>query len=587
MAIPLPSLDPRRSRRPLQNQQDQGNAFQYSPLSSQNTFRLLKLHAGRGDRIDCSIHHFLLGSGTRPTYRAISYTWGKDAARFDIHLPGDAVIKVRDNLRNALRSVRDQKSDCWLWIDAICIDQSSDDERNHQVRLMADIYGNANVVLVWLQSAGESADVARAFKFVHAAATYKSNEHSIWHYCKAHTSDSEKNWRSVQALCRLRYWTRKWIIQELVSARTVVLQAGNSTCSMADFETLCRQLHRNRGSDAYKDSAITSREIWNSVIGSPAVRLALQRSERRGNQQPGLLHELMERYASNQCHLPCDHVYALYSLVGPHRRHFDIDYGAQPVERLVAVLDFVQSHEQLRPEKALEFATLLMKLLKIREEELSEDRGIAENLDVAVEATLLGTVGVLPESEASIAMRRKIRPLRPMPVMSLDTSQNLWRVTGYEDPGDAETRIGRQDMIYFSIIECGFHGLAACRVEDGDTIWHLPKTQLVIAVRASRGPWPCILGRAYLFKSARDPDSLQPWIKRPFEYNGLQQGKRQVSMNLVVLLELGSLLNMSSSWMVRDVKAVSKRNRRFKALVAGCGRLFFPMHSDIPWYNRH
>lgn len=155
----------------------------------------MKLHAGRGERITCSLHHFTLDSETCPPYRAISYTWSQDRARFNIHLPGDSVIKVRKNLRNALRSVRDEESDCWLWIDTICINQLLDEERNDQVKLMAKIYGNANIVLVWLQSTGENTDVARTFKFVHAAATHnpfehKRSERSVYYYSKAHSSES-------------------------------------------------------------------------------------------------------------------------------------------------------------------------------------------------------------------------------------------------------------------------------------------------------------------------------------------------------------------------------------------------------------
>lgn len=37
-----------------------------------------------------------------------------------------------------------------LWIDAICINQSDDDEKSHQVAMMGDIYGKAATGLLWL-----------------------------------------------------------------------------------------------------------------------------------------------------------------------------------------------------------------------------------------------------------------------------------------------------------------------------------------------------------------------------------------------------------------------------------------------------
>jgi hypothetical protein len=263
---------------------EQRSTYRYQPLESQRRFRLLRLHRGQGDRIDCSLHHYTVGSETCPSYRAMSYTWGKDSARFKVHLPGGSYLKVRENLRNALRAVRDKQTDCWLWIDAICINQDSNPERNDQVKLMADIYCNANVVIVWLQSAGENADVSRAFKFIHAAATYKNDyRHSVARYSKAHPHDHSRNWRSVQSLCKLRYWKRKWIIQELVLARTAVLQVGNSTCSMNDLQTFCRQLPRHNNNSQIAES---DKRVQDFVARSPAASLALQREETTAAHQP-------------------------------------------------------------------------------------------------------------------------------------------------------------------------------------------------------------------------------------------------------------------------------------------------------------
>jgi hypothetical protein len=129
-------------------------------------------------------------------------------------MPQGSVFKVRKNLRNALRSLRDAKSDCYVWIDAVCINQSSNAERNHQVKLMAAIYGNANVVVVWLESNGEYANVKKAFEFIHAATTYNILNTSVRDYCVAlrpARKSWKEDWLSVIDLCNLRYWSRKWV----------------------------------------------------------------------------------------------------------------------------------------------------------------------------------------------------------------------------------------------------------------------------------------------------------------------------------------------------------------------------------------
>jgi hypothetical protein len=47
-----------------------------------------------------------------------------------------------------------------MWVDSICIDQDSLIERNHQVRLMGEIYEKATTVLVWLGEPNEETMIA-------------------------------------------------------------------------------------------------------------------------------------------------------------------------------------------------------------------------------------------------------------------------------------------------------------------------------------------------------------------------------------------------------------------------------------------
>jgi hypothetical protein len=69
---------------------------------------------------------------------------------------------VTANLEAALRYLRHELTVCILWIDAICIDQSNIEERNHQVPLMKTIYSNATAVRVWLGRPTAGSDDAMA-----------------------------------------------------------------------------------------------------------------------------------------------------------------------------------------------------------------------------------------------------------------------------------------------------------------------------------------------------------------------------------------------------------------------------------------
>jgi len=347
---------------------------------------------------------------------------------------------------------------------------------------------------------------------------------------------------------------------------------------MTDLEALCRELHRNRHNNQYGG-------VLKSVIASPATRLALQQSEARGEEQPRLLHELVERYASNECQWHCDHVYALYSLVGDHRMHLTSDYAALPVQRLVEVVRFADVYEEMPPAKVLDFARLLVTLFRIQREELRRESRLLEDVHLVVPATLLGAVTLQPESEQSIALRssRTVNPLQPMPTFVFDTSEDIWVwIMNEAGPG----LVGREDMTYFSIADLDFHGPAACRLEDGDIIWHFPHTQLVFTVRQLPGDRALLLGRAYLFIA----NGLEPWYTRPPDLNRIQRGQRHISLNLATLLELGSFADLAKGdvvetskmdwkmtrWLADDVVVSWKTYRHYTIKVSGFSGLIHP-----------
>ncbi|KAF2720673.1 HET-domain-containing protein, partial [Polychaeton citri CBS 116435] len=65
------------------------------------------------------------------------------------------------------------------WIDALCIDQSSGDERSYQVSLMPEIYGRACKVMIWLDPAYADSDVAME-KLKQQFSLWCGRKSSIW-----------------------------------------------------------------------------------------------------------------------------------------------------------------------------------------------------------------------------------------------------------------------------------------------------------------------------------------------------------------------------------------------------------------------
>lgn len=70
------------------------------------------------------------------------------------------VIHVTKNLYAALSCLRNRDLERIIWIDAICINQDDLEEREHQIRYMAKIYGMAKSVMVWFGESAEGSDLA-------------------------------------------------------------------------------------------------------------------------------------------------------------------------------------------------------------------------------------------------------------------------------------------------------------------------------------------------------------------------------------------------------------------------------------------
>jgi hypothetical protein len=138
--------------------------YQYRALSKKlDSIRLLRLlpAAGQEAEIRAELLEYNLDEfqGSSHPYEALSYVWGDPSRSRSIFLEGE-LFKVTSNLYAALLQLRDHSFPRIIWIDAICINQLDDDERGLQVRFMANIYGNAKRVIVWLGEAADSSDEA-------------------------------------------------------------------------------------------------------------------------------------------------------------------------------------------------------------------------------------------------------------------------------------------------------------------------------------------------------------------------------------------------------------------------------------------
>lgn len=136
--------------------------FKHDPLMPGENIRVLFLEPSRDS--DSAIQCILLDkplSECHGIYEALSYVWGSTDMNCKIYC-NEQPLYVNMSCYMALKNLRNKKKYRMLWIDNICIDQSSNEERGHQVELMGSIYRNARTVIVWLGE--EEPETKRAFR---------------------------------------------------------------------------------------------------------------------------------------------------------------------------------------------------------------------------------------------------------------------------------------------------------------------------------------------------------------------------------------------------------------------------------------
>lgn len=195
--------------------------------------RFIKLHDVKSDGfysdpISCELFYASL-IDTSKDYVALSYCWGNHSDTRPILVNG-VVRRVTANLEAALKALRHGGIQL-VWIDAICINQSDNYERSHQVSRMGSIYSQASKIVVWLgNAANDSSDAMRLLS--------KFSSHRVaddMHYISANAQ------HSIADLLARPYWNRVWIVQELAKASNIEVWCGEEKLDWMTFVASCKK----------------------------------------------------------------------------------------------------------------------------------------------------------------------------------------------------------------------------------------------------------------------------------------------------------------------------------------------------------
>ena len=212
-------------------------SYEHCPLPKSDDIRILTIRPGQGrDSLECYLNARPLTAldspGTRADpYEALSYYWGSgdpiEKIRIHVEHTFPAKFWIRENLHSALTHLRYTDRPRTLWIDAICINQNDNEEKNSQVSRMSRIYAGADNVCVWLGD--ETGDSNIAMEFVSRVVNLDDFDRLIV------DDKSRAEWAAMSNLMRRDWFNRRWVVQEIALAKRATVYCGEKDVDWADF----------------------------------------------------------------------------------------------------------------------------------------------------------------------------------------------------------------------------------------------------------------------------------------------------------------------------------------------------------------
>jgi hypothetical protein len=295
--------------------------------------------------IECTLKYVKLES--KPLYNALSYTW-KDhnvessRAQPTIVLDGHEMPITR-NLWLAL--ARFQKyafadgeyfapfpAGMALWVDAVCINQTDNRERNHQVRHMRQIYQNAECINIWLgpEFEGSSLGMDLALELeqdVRALGSLTVPYEWINPLMRSKIKDPEQKdiWEALSRIHRRPYWRRLWIVQEIVSNLQTYVHIGPKTTHLMPLLTTGQAIFETEDAQNARTQTSVQHDLLAAFESQAIVadRISFCDPDYEGHDLLDLLRKYRHHHSSN----PRDKVYGLAGLAKSYNgKQLPIDY---------------------------------------------------------------------------------------------------------------------------------------------------------------------------------------------------------------------------------------------------------------------
>ncbi|XXH00592.1 hypothetical protein Hte_006940 [Hypoxylon texense] len=281
-------------------------AFEYKALGLGQVRVLILSPGNQGDSLKGTIIHVPIED--LGEFLAVSYVWDHDPIRkamSSLETPDGLVLTFGAALGAALDAVRDPSKPILIWADAICIDQNNTPEKIVQIALMSRIFRSARRTIAWIGNEyGNSDDAIGTLT-------------RIWEYSRAESepwlrgripSLDDNFWKAIDCFINRKWFTRTWIVQELVLPPKVTIMCGKSEIDWDDFFEALIIVVKELLTSPTAEKTLILRHL------GPAYTLGLTRKTcKSAGRSLGLL-ELLERFDYTRTTVKRDKLFALLGL---------------------------------------------------------------------------------------------------------------------------------------------------------------------------------------------------------------------------------------------------------------------------------
>ncbi|CZS98848.1 uncharacterized protein RAG0_07409 [Rhynchosporium agropyri] len=225
---------------PLVKAPAQLSSFQYSPINNLGTIRLIRLRPSQD--FEAGIRCRLIKTKLKKCsldlaahFVALSCVWGDKAERKKLRI-GLYALEITASLEYALRHIRDQNRVSYVWADGVCIDQDSIEDRNLQVSQMGVVYSTARSTIIFLGPSSPESDlvtkiISRGKGPPHILNPANGEDTVATSDTFAYSNMFEEH------IMGATWFTRVWVLQELILSVNPLVQFGTRRMSWADFYT--------------------------------------------------------------------------------------------------------------------------------------------------------------------------------------------------------------------------------------------------------------------------------------------------------------------------------------------------------------